>query len=100
MSKNTCKLTDQTKMVVLLQILYFIFPVRNLYSPTALGIDGFLQTRKRAKEQFTSYADKFRNKMNEFVDSKEQMIFTEDLKNMIHLAEPTDLKLILGMIQR
>ncbi|KAJ8717901.1 hypothetical protein PYW07_005831 [Mythimna separata] len=74
--------------------------VRNLYSPAALGIDNFLQTRKRAKEQFTSYAEKFRTKMNEFVSSQDNMIFTEDLKNMIHLAEPTDLKLILSMIQK
>lgn len=74
--------------------------VKNLYSPAALGIDGFLQTRKRAKEQFTNYAEKFRTKMNEFVSSQENMIFTEDLKNMVHLAEPTDLKLILSMIQK
>ncbi|KAF9424837.1 hypothetical protein HW555_000138, partial [Spodoptera exigua] len=74
--------------------------VKTLYSPATLGIDGFLLSRKRSKEQFTNYADKFRSKMNEFVSSKDTMIFTEDLKNMIHLAEPTDLELILNMIQK
>ncbi|PZC71979.1 hypothetical protein B5X24_HaOG212106 [Helicoverpa armigera] len=38
--------------------------------------------------------------MNEFVSNKDTMIFTEDLKNMLHLAEPTDLKLILNMIKK
>lgn len=38
--------------------------------------------------------------MSEFVSSDNAMIFTEDLKNMVHLAEPTDLKLILNMIQK
>uniref|UniRef100_A0A2A4JAC2 Pentatricopeptide repeat-containing protein 2 n=1 Tax=Heliothis virescens TaxID=7102 RepID=A0A2A4JAC2_HELVI len=78
----------------------YVTQVRNLYSPNALGIDGFLQTRKKAKEQFTNYADKFRTKMNEFVSNKETMIFTEDLKNMLHLAEPSDLNLILNMIKK
>ncbi|KAJ8717254.1 hypothetical protein PYW08_005653 [Mythimna loreyi] len=78
----------------------YVTQVKNLYSPAALGIDSFLQQRKRVKEQFTSYDEKFRTKMNEFVSSQENMIFTEDLKNMVHLAEPTDLKLILDMIQK
>nr|XP_021198169.2 pentatricopeptide repeat-containing protein 2, mitochondrial [Helicoverpa armigera] len=78
----------------------YVTQVTNLYSPHALGIDGFLQTRKKAKEQFTNYSEKFRSKMNEFVSSKDTMIFTEDLKNMLHLAEPTDLNLILNMIKK
>ncbi|CAD0203173.1 unnamed protein product [Chrysodeixis includens] len=79
---------------------FHVTQVKNLYSPTALGIDGYLQTRKKAKEQFQSFSDKFRSKMTEFVEDSKNMIFTEDLKNMVHLAEPTDLQLVLNMIKK
>ncbi|XP_075981569.1 pentatricopeptide repeat-containing protein 2, mitochondrial-like [Anticarsia gemmatalis] len=74
--------------------------VRYLFAPSALGIDGYLQTRKRSKEQFASFTEKFRTKMNDFVADSKNMIFTEDLKNMVHLAEPTDLELITKMIKK
>lgn len=38
--------------------------------------------------------------MNEFVGDEKNMIFTEDLKNMVHLAEPADLQLVLDMIKK
>lgn len=38
--------------------------------------------------------------MTEFVQDPKNMIFTEDLKNMIHLAEPSDLELIGDMIKK
>lgn len=47
--------------------------------------------------------DKFREKMKEFtLGEGKQMIFTEDLKNMVHLVENRndDLSLILQMINR
>ncbi|XP_072942350.1 pentatricopeptide repeat-containing protein 2, mitochondrial-like [Epargyreus clarus] len=78
----------------------YLSQVRNLYSPAALGIDGYLQTRKTIKEQFTNFSDKFRTKMLEFVSEPKNMIFTEDLKNMVHMAEPTDLELVLNMIKK
>ncbi|CAG9123777.1 unnamed protein product [Plutella xylostella] len=74
--------------------------VQCLYAPSAIGVDAYLQTRKRVKEQFVSYSEKFRNKMNEFVGDEKNMIFTEDLKNMVHLAEPADLQLVLDMIKK
>ncbi|XP_014365668.2 pentatricopeptide repeat-containing protein 2, mitochondrial [Papilio machaon] len=72
----------------------------NLYSPTALGIDGYLQSRKRVKDQFFNFTDTFRAKMRDFVSEPKHMIFTEDLKNMVHMAEPTDLDLVLNMIKK
>jgi hypothetical protein len=48
-------------------------------------------------------SEKFRTKMNEYAhDDSKNMIFTEDLKNMIHLAEssPEDIGLVLQMMQR
>ncbi|XP_023937047.1 pentatricopeptide repeat-containing protein 2, mitochondrial [Bicyclus anynana] len=71
-----------------------------LYSPSVLGIDGYLNTRKRVKEQFTNYSDKFRTKMNDFVSDSKNMIFTEDLKNIVHIAEPTDLDLVVKMVKK
>ncbi|CAH2235018.1 pentatricopeptide repeat-containing protein 2, mitochondrial-like [Pararge aegeria] len=71
-----------------------------LYSPSALGIDGYLNTRKRIKEQFANYSDKFRTKMNDFVSDSKNMIFTEDLKNIVHIAEPIDLNLVVKMIKK
>lgn len=74
--------------------------MQQLYAPSALGIDGYLQTRKRIKEQFSNFSDKFRTKMLDFVSDSKNMIFTEDLKNMVHLAEPTDLELVTNMIKK
>lgn len=74
--------------------------VKYLYSPASLGIDGYLFTRKRSKEQFTNFAEKFRIKMKDFASDSKYMIFTEDLKNMLHIAEPEDLELVLKMIKK
>ncbi|KAI8420182.1 hypothetical protein MSG28_008738 [Choristoneura fumiferana] len=80
--------------------LYFSLYTPLLYAPSALGIDGFLHSRKKVKEQFINFSDKFRTKMTEFVDDPKSMIFTEDLKNMVHMAEPSDLELCLKMVKK
>ncbi|XP_041984927.1 pentatricopeptide repeat-containing protein 2, mitochondrial-like [Aricia agestis] len=77
-----------------------VIQAQNLFTTTSLGIDGYVQSRKKTKEQFGDLADKFRVKMTEFVDSPKNMIFTEDLKNMTHIAEPTDIELVLKMIKK
>ncbi|KAI8420177.1 hypothetical protein MSG28_008738 [Choristoneura fumiferana] len=41
-----------------------------------------------------------KTKMTEFVDDPKSMIFTEDLKNMVHMAEPSDLELCLKMVKK
>lgn len=38
--------------------------------------------------------------MKDFVADPKSMVFTEDLKNMTHMAEPTDLELIVEMITK
>ncbi|XP_026763090.2 pentatricopeptide repeat-containing protein 2, mitochondrial-like [Galleria mellonella] len=80
--------------------LFHVTQVDQLYSPAALGIDGYLQTRRRIKDQFENFSDKFRTKMNGFISDPKSMIFTEDLKNMVHMAEPFDLELLLNMIKK
>jgi pentatricopeptide repeat domain-containing protein 2 len=81
-----------------------LFPgIRCLFAPAALGLDGYSKTRDRTKTQFVNLADKFKAKMLDFSDpSSSNMIFTEDLKNMVHLADatPEDLDLIYKMMKR
>lgn len=82
------------------KLTLFYFSVQQLYSLSSLGVDGYLQTRKRIREQFSNFSDKFRVKMQDFVSDSKNMIFTEDLKNMVHIAEPADLNLVLEMVKK
>ncbi|RZF45660.1 hypothetical protein LSTR_LSTR010611 [Laodelphax striatellus] len=68
-----------------------LIDVRYLFSSAALGIDAFLRAREKTKTLFTQIDQKFKQKMIDFTkeDSK-NMVFTEDLKNMIFLAENED----------
>ncbi|KAK7791978.1 hypothetical protein R5R35_010148 [Gryllus longicercus] len=78
--------------------------VRCLYAASALGVDNYVRTRERVNLQFQNISEKFRVKMKEFTEnqSTSAMIFTEDLKNMLHLVDskPEDLDLILKMMQK
>ncbi|KAL4714959.1 hypothetical protein ACJJTC_003110 [Scirpophaga incertulas] len=74
--------------------------VTYLYSQSSLGIDKYLHGRKKIKEQFSNFSDKFRTKMIEFCNDPKSLIFTEDLKNMVHLAEPSDLELVVKMVNK
>lgn len=66
-------------------------PCRSLYSLNSLGVDGYVDKREKVKQYFSNDADKFRGKMIDFVENDQtSMIFTEDLKNMIHLADSKD----------
>lgn len=55
------------------------------------------------KQYFLNDAEKFREKMNNFVENDQtSMIFTEDLKNMVHLADSDekDLSLMESMLRK
>lgn len=75
---------------------------RLLYAPATLGIEGCLVTKEKIKSQLTNGTENFKSKMQEFVAREDRsMIFTEDLKNMIHIAEDSkDVELIEKMIRR
>jgi pentatricopeptide repeat domain-containing protein 2 len=76
---------------------------RNLFTLEAVGVEAYEKQRTRTQVQFTGMVDKFRDKMREFTLSESKnMIFTEDLKNMVHLIEnrPDDLTLIHQMMKR
>lgn len=75
--------------------------VRNLYAPAALGIEGYMNARERTKMQVNNI-DSFKAKMEEFVSGKDtqNLIFTEDLKNMVHISEAQDINLLRQMIEK
>lgn len=76
--------------------------IRCLYNKTTLGLDGFEEQKLRIRNQMSNIADKFKEKMSEYVqDESKNMIFTEDLKNMIHISETdNDVELVVKMIKR
>ncbi|XP_062553584.1 pentatricopeptide repeat-containing protein 2, mitochondrial-like [Armigeres subalbatus] len=77
--------------------------IRNLYSPSVLGLDGYENYREKIQTQHMHNVDNFKRKMREFVaGSTTNMVFTEDLKNIIHLADNTDedKKLLVDMIDK
>lgn len=64
--------------------------VRTLYSAESLGVDKYLYSKEKISTQFVSSTQKFVEKMKEYSQSQEHMIFTEDLKNMAHLVQTDD----------
>ncbi|XP_017776862.1 PREDICTED: pentatricopeptide repeat-containing protein 2, mitochondrial-like [Nicrophorus vespilloides] len=98
--KNTalCPLKHAVKPQL---VSLFQTQVRTLYSESTLGIDGYKAQRLRTQNQLSNIAEKFRTKMHDYTsDDSKNMIFTEDLKNMIHLAENDDVDLIIKMMNR
>lgn len=74
---------------------------RHLFAANALGLDTYVQSRDRTNLQITN-VDRFKTKMVEFVkdENSKNLIFTEDLKNMVHISEKEDVELLSQMIKR
>lgn len=74
---------------------------RNLFAANTLGLDTYVQSRDRTKLQIPN-VDKFKAKMIEFVkdENAKNLIFTEDLKNMVHISQKEDVELLSQMIKR
>lgn len=73
---------------------------RSLYTVEALGVDKYLYSKEKINAQFLNSAPKFREKMMDYTKS-ENMIFTEDLKNMAHLVETDeDISLVEAMMKK
>lgn len=68
-----------------------------------MGMNGYLSARDYVKSQFLNVDHLFFEKMRNFIDKgDESMIFTEDLKTMLHMAEkkPEDLELMYKMMKK
>ncbi|XP_058800399.1 pentatricopeptide repeat-containing protein 2, mitochondrial-like [Phymastichus coffea] len=81
---------------------FAVVATRQLYAPHTMGMNGYLNARDYVKSQFLNVENLFFDKMKDFVEKKdESMIFTEDLKTMLHLVEkkPEQLNLLLKMMK-
>ena len=65
-------------------------------------MDGFQTARERTFQQLQNTADRFKLKMKELTQNEsENMIFTDDLKNMVYIVNDVDdTQLVIKMIQR
>jgi len=75
-----------------------------LYERAAIGLDKYEFFREKIQNQF-SEPDKqlFRERMNSFADlESNSLIFTEDLKQIVHMAgdNETDLTLVEKMMKK
>ncbi|RLU19175.1 hypothetical protein DMN91_007732 [Ooceraea biroi] len=75
---------------------------RCLYSERSLGLQGYENARLNFRNQFLNVENTFRTKMQEVCSQESSMIFTEDLKSMLHLAQkkPEDIELLVKMITK
>jgi len=65
----------------------FLNSCRFLYSEKSLGLQGYENARLNIRNQFLNVENTFRTKMQEICDKDSSMIFTEDLKSMLYLAQ-------------
>lgn len=75
---------------------------RHLFAANSLGLDNYIQSRERTGLQIPN-VEKFKAKMIEFVkdENSKNLIFTEDLKNMVHISsQKEDIELLSQMIKR
>lgn len=75
---------------------------RFLYSDKSLGLGNYENARLNFHNQFLNVENAFRVKMKEVCETDSNMIFTEDLKSMLHLAQkkPEDVELLVKMIAK
>lgn len=75
---------------------------RFMFSDNTLGIPNYNNTRLNVQQQFASVENSFRQKMKEIITNENSVIFSEDLKVMLHLVtkESEDINLVLEMIRR
>lgn len=66
-------------------------------------MDGYTDTRKNTASRFQSVSETFRAKMTEFIkEENKSLIFTEDLKAMLHIVEnnENDINLLVKMLTK
>lgn len=75
-----------------------------MYEPAAIGLDKYVFFREKLANQFSEIDSQvFRERMNTFSDPEStSLIFTEDLKQIVHMINDTeaDLTLIEKMMRK
>ncbi|KAK2584179.1 hypothetical protein KPH14_006607 [Odynerus spinipes] len=75
---------------------------RFIFSDNSLGLNGYKATRVQMHQQFANVENSFREKMKEIINSENSIVFTEDLKAMLHLVNKNseDVNLIINMMHK
>ena len=76
--------------------------VRSMYTERDLGVSLYENTRYVFRNQFMTIENVFREKMQEICQHEDGVIYTEDLKAMIHLAQANenDMQLLNVMLEK
>ncbi|CAD1473931.1 unnamed protein product, partial [Heterotrigona itama] len=76
--------------------------IRHLYTERDLGITLYENSRFTFRNQFMTIENAFREKMKEICEDEKGIIYTEDLKAMIHLAqaEESEMNLVNSMMEK
>ncbi|KAG6794738.1 pentatricopeptide repeat-containing protein 2, mitochondrial [Apis mellifera caucasica] len=69
--------------------------IRCLYTEQDLGVTTYENSRFVFRNQFMTIENTFRERMKEICEKEDGIIFTEDLKAMIHLAQANDQDMFL-----
>ncbi|XP_076234794.1 pentatricopeptide repeat-containing protein 2, mitochondrial [Calliopsis andreniformis] len=100
--RGLCKLNIGLVNNVISKTNVFSAGVRFLYTEKTLGVTAYENTRFLFHNQFLSIEDAFREKMSEVCTKDDGVVFTEDLKAMLHLAQKSekDMELVIKMIEK
>ncbi|GAB6028537.1 hypothetical protein CHUAL_002684 [Chamberlinius hualienensis] len=74
---------------------------RQLFGNNVLAIDTFLEQREKVNFHFREMREKYFTRMrDQVVNAEDKLVFTEDLKHMIHLVDnkPEEIQLLVQMI--
>ncbi|XP_053973953.1 pentatricopeptide repeat-containing protein 2, mitochondrial-like [Hylaeus volcanicus] len=76
--------------------------VRFMYSEKYLGVSTYENTRFIFRNQFVTIEETFRSKMLEVCKAEDGVVFVEDVKAMLHLAQNNDddIKLVTQLIEK
>ncbi|XP_043515265.1 pentatricopeptide repeat-containing protein 2, mitochondrial-like [Frieseomelitta varia] len=100
--RGLCKLNVSLTNNLLFKYNFINVGIRHLYTERDLGITLYENSRFMFRNQFMTIENTFREKMKEICRDNEGIIYTEDLKAMIHLAqaEGNDMQLVESMLEK
>ncbi|XP_011304221.1 pentatricopeptide repeat-containing protein 2, mitochondrial-like [Fopius arisanus] len=75
---------------------------KTLYTEASLGLPEYKSARENFRERYTSSLDAFKQKIKTSVENEQNLIFTEDLKALIHVVDkqPGDVELLIAAMHR
>ncbi|XP_043599885.1 pentatricopeptide repeat-containing protein 2, mitochondrial-like [Bombus pyrosoma] len=100
--RGLCRLNISLANNAFLKYNFINVGVRCMYTERDLGVSSYENTRYVFRNQFMTIENTFREKMKEICQDQNGVIYTEDLKAMIHLAQANenDMQLLNGMLEK